>query len=230
MRHRRRGALAAPRVGREGAVVAVDISPAMLAVGRSLPAPEGATIDWREGSAMALPLPDASFDLALCQLGLQFFSDRGAALREMRRVLAPGGRAVICVWRSLEYNPLSRLFQEAIARQMNSSPGALFPGFTLGDAGELRDLLASAGYQDVSVVQRSLTVREPWNGAIVAQNLKAGAALLPAYAAMTPEELAALAQAAESEIGPGLQRFVQGAELVYPMSAHIAVGWKPRFE
>jgi len=98
---------AAPRAGQAGAVVAVDSNPAMLAVGRSLPAPEGATIDWREGSAMSLPLPDASTDLALCQHGMQFFSDRGAALGEMRRVLAPGGRAAICVWRSLEHNPLS---------------------------------------------------------------------------------------------------------------------------
>jgi SAM-dependent methyltransferase len=219
--------LAAPRVGQEGAVVAVDLNPAMLAIGRSLPAPDGATIDWREGSAVALPLSDASCDLALCQLGVQFFSDRGAALREMRRVLAPGGRVAICVWRSLEYNPLSRLLQESIARHLNSTPGALFPGFTLGDAGELQWLLSSAGYGDVSVVQQSLTVREPWEGALVAQNLKAGAALLPAYAAMAPEELAALAQAVESEIGPELRSFVQGSDLVYPMSAHIAIGWKP---
>jgi ubiquinone/menaquinone biosynthesis C-methylase UbiE len=219
--------LAAPRVGREGAVVAVDISAAMLAVGRSLPAPEGAVIDWREGSAMALPLSDASFDLALCQHSLQYFSDRGAALREMHRVLAPGGRAVICVWRSLEHNPLSSLLQGSIARHMNSSPGAIFPGNVLGDEGEFRELLASAGYRDVSVIQQPLTVHEPWNDAMVDQTLKAVAAVLPMYAAMPPEELAALAQAVESEIGPALRRYKQGAELVYPMSAHIGTGWKP---
>jgi SAM-dependent methyltransferase len=218
--------LAAPRVGREGAVVAVDISPAMLAVGRSLPAPEGATIDWREGSAMALPLPDASTDLALCQLGLQFFPDRGAALGEMRRVLTPVGRVAVCVWRSLEHNPLSRLLQESVARRLSSTPGALFPGMVLGDAGELRELLISARFGDVSVVQQSLTVREPWDAAIVAQSMKAGAAVLPVYAAMTLEELAALAHEIQDEIGPELLAFRQGNDLVYPMSAHIAMGWK----
>lgn len=217
---------AAPRVGREGAVTAVDSSPAMLAVGRSLPAPDGAPIDWREGSAMALPLPDASFDLAVCQHGLQYFSDRAAALCEMHRVLAPGGRVAICVWRYVEHNPLSRLLQESIARRLNSTPAALFPGFVLGDAAELRTLLSAAGFRDVLVVEQPLTVREPWDDALVTQTLKAVAAVLPMYAAMTAEELAALAQATQDEIGPALQAFRQDEDLVYPMSAHIALGWR----
>jgi hypothetical protein len=87
----------------------------------------------------------------------------------------------------------------------------------------------SAGFADVSVVQQPLTVREPWDDALVEQNLRAGAAVLPTYAAMTAEELAALAQAIQNEVGPALQAFRQDADLVYPMSAHIAMGWKPRF-
>lgn len=71
--------LTAPRVGATGVVVAVDINPAMLAVARSLPAPEGASIDWREGNAIALALREDTFDVALSQHGLQFFPDRPAA-------------------------------------------------------------------------------------------------------------------------------------------------------
>lgn len=82
--------LAAERVGATGSVVGVDVNPAMLGVARSTPAPPGgASITWREANAEALPLPDASFDVVLCQLGLMFVADRSAALREMRRVLAP---------------------------------------------------------------------------------------------------------------------------------------------
>ncbi len=69
---------AAPLVGSEGKVAALDISPAMLDVARSLPAPAGARIDWHEGSALALPFPSEAFDLVLCQQGLQFFPDRAA--------------------------------------------------------------------------------------------------------------------------------------------------------
>ena len=64
----------------------------MLAVARSLPPVEGAAIEWIEASALDMPLPDAAFDIVLCQQGLQQFPDRPAALREMRRVLQPGGR------------------------------------------------------------------------------------------------------------------------------------------
>jgi len=61
-------------------------------VARALPPVVGAPIDWREADALAMPLPEAAFDVVLCQQGLQQFPDRRAALREIRRVLRPGGR------------------------------------------------------------------------------------------------------------------------------------------
>jgi ubiquinone/menaquinone biosynthesis C-methylase UbiE len=100
----------APTVGSSGNVVGIDVLPGMLAVARSLPAQDGATIDWVEGDATSLDLPDASFDLVLCQQGLQFFPNREATAGEIRRVLAPGGRFVAAVWRSLEHQPFWRGF------------------------------------------------------------------------------------------------------------------------
>src|SRR5262245_17337254 len=84
--------VAAMRVGRAGHVVGVDLNPSMIAVAQSLPAPDGASIAWLEGSALDLPLLDAGFDVVLCQQGLQFFPDKVVALREMRRVLDHRGR------------------------------------------------------------------------------------------------------------------------------------------
>src|SRR3546814_14402551 len=69
----------APIVGAEGRVVAVDVNAAMLAVGRALPGPDGPPIEWWEGDAVNLDLPNQAFDLVLCQQGLQFFPDRPAA-------------------------------------------------------------------------------------------------------------------------------------------------------
>src|SRR3546814_11583548 len=85
-------------VGAEGHVIAVDINPDMLAVGRAVSPPAGAPIEWREGDAANLDLPDQAFDLVLCQQGLQFFTDRAAALRETRRVLIRNGRTRFRVW------------------------------------------------------------------------------------------------------------------------------------
>jgi ubiquinone/menaquinone biosynthesis C-methylase UbiE len=72
----------------------------MLAVARTLPPLSGTAITWIEGSAVAMEFPDASFDVILCQQGVQFFPDKTAALREMHRVLVPGGRVLLSVWKT----------------------------------------------------------------------------------------------------------------------------------
>src|SRR3546814_12328207 len=93
----------------------------MLAVARAA-TPEGMSIEWHEANAEAMPLPDASFDVVLCQLGLQFMPDRQAALREMRRGLVDGGR--------LAFNlpgPMPRIF-EVMGEANAPPPDAPAPG------------------------------------------------------------------------------------------------------
>ena len=216
----------APRVGASGAIVGVDINPAMLTVARSIPIPEGASIDWREGSALSLPLPDNSFDMVLCQAGLQFFPDRPAALREMYRVLKPGGRVAISVWRSPEHNPVAQLIWGTMARHLNTTISELTPAMSLGDADELGTLLTSAGFAEVTIVARSHTVREPRNPQLVARIFPSVAAVVPTFTGMGEQEKAALAQAVQSEIDLALEKYIEGGEQLYPMSAHIALARK----
>src|SRR5262245_25835909 len=71
--------LVTERVRGGGRVVGLDINAGMLAVARSLSPRIGAPIEWHEASVLDMPFPVAAFDLVLCQLGLQFFSDRHAA-------------------------------------------------------------------------------------------------------------------------------------------------------
>jgi ubiquinone/menaquinone biosynthesis C-methylase UbiE len=85
--------VAADRVGPNGSVTRVDISPDMLSLARKLTNGMSPAIDWRECDAQSLPFEDAVFDVIFCQIGLMFIPDKVAALREMRRVLKPGGRA-----------------------------------------------------------------------------------------------------------------------------------------
>jgi ubiquinone/menaquinone biosynthesis C-methylase UbiE len=68
---------------KSGRVMGLDLNAGMLGVARTLPS-EGAPIDWIEGSALDLPFTPGNFHVVLCQQGLQFFPDRGQALREMR--------------------------------------------------------------------------------------------------------------------------------------------------
>ena len=80
--------LASKRVGTESMVKGLDANPGMLAVVRSF----SESIERLEANAEAIPLPDNSFNVIFCQMGLQFMEDKAAALQEMLRVLTPGGR------------------------------------------------------------------------------------------------------------------------------------------
>src|SRR3546814_6309302 len=83
--------LASEQVGATGAVSGLDVNPGMLAVARAA-TPEGMSIDWHEANAAAMPLHEASFDVLMCQLGLQFLPDRPAALPDRHRVSGDGDR------------------------------------------------------------------------------------------------------------------------------------------
>jgi ubiquinone/menaquinone biosynthesis C-methylase UbiE len=69
----------------------IDLSPAMLAVARQRARQLGRAVDLREADALALPFPDPSFDTVVCTFSLCAIPDDRAAIREMTRVLRPGG-------------------------------------------------------------------------------------------------------------------------------------------
>ncbi len=151
--------LAAERVGPDGAVAGLDPNPGMLAVAREV-APPGATIEWHEAPAEAMPLPDASFDVALCGMGLQFFSDRAAGLREIRRVLVPGGRLVASLPGPTP--PPLRIMAEELARHVGPEGGSFVEAvFSLHDADEIRTLAADAGFGEVDVRSGDRPLRLP---------------------------------------------------------------------
>jgi ubiquinone/menaquinone biosynthesis C-methylase UbiE len=73
----------------------VDISPEMLAIARRRAEERGLPVDLREGDAEALPVEDAAYDTVVCSLSLCTIPDPAAAIAEMKRVLAPGGRLLL---------------------------------------------------------------------------------------------------------------------------------------
>jgi len=151
--------LAAHQVGATGSVAGLDINPGMLAVARST-TPSGMTIEWHEASAEAMPLSGASFDVVLCQMGLQFMPDKHAALREMLRVLVRGGRLILNA-----PGPTPRPFVilgEALARHIGAeAAGFVTQVFSLHDTAEIEDLVIGAGFHDVSVQSDTKLQRLP---------------------------------------------------------------------
>jgi ubiquinone/menaquinone biosynthesis C-methylase UbiE len=154
--------VAAERVGVTGRVTALDINPGMLAVARLLPPALGAAIEWHEASVLALPFSDAAFDGVLCQLGLQFFPDRTAALREMRRVLVPDGRLAVSVFGPIEHGPATHALANALDRHVGPEASvAKRNEHALADTEALAALVTGAGLRDVVIRTTSKRARFP---------------------------------------------------------------------
>jgi ubiquinone/menaquinone biosynthesis C-methylase UbiE len=207
--------LAAERVGPTGHVVGLNLNPGMLAVARGFPPLPGAPITWREASAVALPFSNATFDVVLCQQGLQFFPDRPAALREMHRVLEPGGRLAISVYSAIAHNPAT----QALARHGAPQAAAIKRAeHALADADALHALLTEAGFRDVAMRTATLTVRLPSPQAYVQIQLTATPLATVADDLDDPTR-AALVQA----VGLALRSYMGDDGLAFPQEAHVAV-------
>ena len=138
-------------VGAAGAVAGLDSDPRMLAVARATPrGADAPPIAWVQGNALAMPFERATFDSVVCLEGIQFFEDRTAGLREIRRVLRGGGRLVASIWSAVSENPGYAALAEGL-RTFVSDAAARLPPLTLSDPEEIRRLLSSAGFMGVSV-------------------------------------------------------------------------------
>jgi SAM-dependent methyltransferase len=146
--------LIASEIGDAGSCVASDISPAMLALAAAKPAGTGsAPIEYLECSATALACADESFEVVLCQQGLQFMPDRLAAMREIHRVLVPGGVACVSTWAA--ERPLG-LFGPMADAMRGSGIDEPYPHAFDGAsyviaASDLHTLLTTAGFGDIRI-------------------------------------------------------------------------------
>jgi ubiquinone/menaquinone biosynthesis C-methylase UbiE len=214
--------LAATRVGATGRVAGLDLNAGMLAVARSLPPPRGASIDWCEGDVAALPFPDAAFDVAFCQLGLQFFPDRPAALAEIRRTLADGGRLALNVYGPLEHNPAPRALAEALDRHVGTGASrAKRAEHALADTHHLGRLLAAAGFREVVISTVTRIVHFPSVTAYVAVQLAATPLAALDAGDTAPRER--VVEALTSDVGTALAPYVEPDGLSFPQEAHVAL-------
>jgi ubiquinone/menaquinone biosynthesis C-methylase UbiE len=216
---------AADRMSR-GRVVGLDLNSGMLAVARSARQP-GTPIEWIEGSALDLPFGDESFDLVLCQLGLQFFPDRSRALREMRRVLRGPGRIAVSVFSAIEQTPAAYAFVQALDRHLGPGASATKRAeHIFGNAEELRIVLSKEGFEQVDVQTVTQGIVFPSLLDYVRFQLIATpmAGLLVNRSELDREEtIEAIAAYAASLLDP---KMLQGGRLSFPQVALVATARK----
>lgn len=139
---------AATAVGESGTVAGVDVAPDMIELARTIPV-DGAPTEWHVGDAAALPFPDDSFDVVLCQMTLMFVPDRQVAVDEIHRVLTPGGRVVINTPGPIQ--PTFELLEQAIVTHISPDlAGFVRMVFSMHDPAEHETLLQGSGFTDVA--------------------------------------------------------------------------------
>ncbi|MGD9903751.1 MAG: class I SAM-dependent methyltransferase [Vicinamibacterales bacterium] len=210
--------LARQRVGDHGVTVGVDVSAGMLEVARSV-AP---AISWREGSALDLPLVEGEqFDVVTCQQGLQFFPDRPAAARQMRRALAAGGRLVVATWRGVEESP----FFERLLHVGERHVGPIVDQrHAFGDGEALGALLTAAGIAEVAVTTVSKVLRFADGMAFARLNAMALVGMSKAAGTMDEAARAAAAAAIAADSVPVVAAFSDGGGLAFDLPSNVATG------
>ncbi|ROS43124.1 class I SAM-dependent methyltransferase [Amycolatopsis thermoflava] len=191
------------------AVTGIDLDEDMLAVARS----KSSGVRWLHGDATRLDLPAHSFDLVTCQQGLQFLPDRAAAVREWRRVLKPGGRIAVAMWRDARFHPqfaaLSRAFEDHLGPEAGAALRAPFAG---PQPTELRALFADAGFASVRLRIGLVPVRFG-SVAEMAEHEASATPAAPAFAAAAEETRITIV----GELAAELADWVDDDGLTFPL-------------
>ena len=218
--------LAAKAMG-TGRVLGLDINSGMLAVARSRPLDSAApTIEWLEASVLDMPIADQSFDLVLCQLGLQFFPDRARALQEIERLLVSNGRLALSVFTAIEHTPMANALVQALDRHLGADASTVKRSeHSLCDASDLHRLVAGAGFRDIRIQPVTQIIKFPSAREYARLQLAATpqASLLKS---MNAAQRDALIDAITADLSASLGSASNAAGLASPQEAHVLLARK----
>ena len=214
--------VARERMGPAARIVGVDAAPPMLAVARGT----DSTIDWREGNAMALPVAEGErFSLLTCHQGLQFFPDKTAAVREMRRVLQPEGRLAIGTWRPLAEAALFRALHPIAEQQLGPVVDARH---SFGDADAIARLLTDAGFRSVQVETISHQIRMSDGMVFARLNATALASMSEKAKMMNDADRQQVIERIVGDSAATVANYTKGSTLVFELSTNLATAATPQ--
>lgn len=217
----------AETVGPEGSVTCTDAVAEMVDAARARAQRRGLTnMQFQQCTPDALPFPDDSFDVVVSRLGVMFFPDPLAAMRELLRVLKPGGKLAFAVWGKSDVNPFCYLVTRVMDRHVTSpvadpdAPNA----FRFAEPGKLSSVMTQAGAIDVEEGPVSFDIEAPisplqfWD--IRSQTSDT---LREKLAQLSADEQAEIAV----EVEEAVKEFFPGNQMKFPAQLIIATGKKP---
>lgn len=138
-------------------VIGVDAAPRLLEVARERARTQGVVLDLREGDLLALPVDEAAADVVLSVFGVIFAPDPARALREISRVLRPGGRALVSAW--IPTGPIDAMLgaMGRVVRRVTEAPAR--PRFAWQDPDIVGPLAAAAGLELRATTPNELPIR-----------------------------------------------------------------------
>ncbi|GAC1417182.1 MAG: methyltransferase domain-containing protein [Flavisolibacter sp.] len=132
-------------------ICATDVNEEMLRIAeKNIPSP---IIFWKIADVHQLPYEKNLFDLAICQFGIMFFSDKPRACTEVQRVLKPRGSFIFNTWDRMEANPGSRIIHESMQKFFKGGAPdfiAAIP-FSYYETGPIKNLLIHSGFTDITI-------------------------------------------------------------------------------
>jgi SAM-dependent methyltransferase len=216
----------AETVGPNGSVTCTDFAAEMVEAAKAAAARYDITnVTFRQCSADSLPFADDTFDVAVSRLGAMFFPDPVACLREMLRVLKPGGSVGLVVWRQPDLNPFFSVTSEVVSRYIEPAPEEPdAPGaFRFAELGKLARLLKEAGALDVrerifkSEIAAPVALEDYWE-----MRSEISESLRSKLASLSDEQKSQLAKEVQHAAAP----FFPNNQMNFPSETLIVAGQK----
>ena len=205
----------------DGSVEGLDINPGMLRTAAALANDEGHDITWHEASAEQMPLPDESFDIVYCSMGIMFFPDLRRGLAELVRVARTTGQIVLTFFASLDQNPYFVSFAMHLEplcpgmEQMNQQAFRL-------EAQEVASALADLGLEKITAETLEISIALPALREYLPVHI-GGLPIAAEFEAHNPQTKDAYYRQMETDLMP----FSTADGLHVPFTIHMVSGIKP---